>query len=103
MQVRLESGPGRLTGREQLRDRDLQSIREEVQRRERRLGEAVLERADVGLGVATFRQLRLGHVRPQAFSADDAADPAGERTIRDGVGASHSWHARQCTLRSNRG
>ena len=87
-QVRLEPVPAIVTPEERGRWQ-AQTAGDEVQGGHRRLRMSLFEGADVRLGVATLRQLLLGHARGQTRGTDARADAEGQAgSILARVGAS---------------
>ena len=102
--VRGHARPQPLVIVEEVRRGHAQTLREIGQRGHGRSGDAFLEGADVGLGVAIARELRLCQVRGEARRAEATADPLGQLMLvgddpsaggcRDALGYVHGT---QCT------
>ena len=82
-EVGFEPGPRRVRVRDDLRRRLSEAWREEVEGGHRRLRDAVLEGADVGLRVALAGELLLGQSGRQPGLTEPLADRVGQRAVID--------------------
>jgi hypothetical protein len=84
-EIRLEPRPARIVAGEEVGGRHVQSFGDEVQCSDGGLGVALLERADVGLGVATLGQLRLCQAAAVACDANAFTNPLRQgRLVNNG-------------------
>ena len=100
MQVRLETAPCRRLVADQPAGGNPKTFGEERERRHRRPDQAVLERADVRLGVALAGKLLLGEARAEPGLLQAATDPLGEAGVIGGGWSSKArgrFHPAQCT------
>src|SRR4029079_17583624 len=104
-EVALEPGPGGLALAQEERGVQAEPAGDEVEGRERRLGQAVLEGADVGLRVARGGELLLRQVCPQPLGPDPLTDRPGNGGIFTGQRSTERFrrHGAEDTPRESRG
>ena len=83
LKVRLESCPSFELVLEESTNRQAEPLGEEAERGHRRLAQAVLEGADVGLGIAARRELLLGQSGSEPSAPNPRSDAACELALVD--------------------